>query len=137
MDTDHNPLIMYLDIQFCAKKPGRVEYFNFKNQECQQMFFQETNFTTEFDHCFDGDEGIIAQGKKWFKKLNNSFYKSFKKIRFTGKTKETNLTKLFDKRRELVQKMKKCDEHVKEEVEEELNAVDEEIAELVAEENKN
>ena len=36
-----------------------------------------------------------------------------------------------------MQKMKKCDEHVKEEVEEELNAVDEEIAELVAEENKN
>ena len=36
-----------------------------------------------------------------------------------------------------MQKMKKCDEHVKEEVEEELNAVDEEIAELVAEEHKN
>ena len=136
VDTDHNPLIMYLDIQFCAKKPGRVEYFNFKNKECQQMFFQETNFTLEFENCFDGDEGVKAKGKTWFKKLNNCFYKSFKKIRFTGKTKETNLTKLFDKRRELVQKMKKCDEDGKEEVEEELNAVDEEIGELVAEENK-
>ena len=133
VDTDHNPLIMYLDIQFCTKKPGRVEYFNFKNQDCQQFFFQETSTTTEFENCFEGDEGINVQGTNWFRKLNRSFHKSFKKVRFNGKSKETNLTQLFDKRRELVQKMKKCEDNLKAETEKELSEIDEEI---VAEENK-
>ena len=122
---------MYLNIQFCTKKPARVEYFNCKNQECQKAFFQETSNTLVFDAIFESEEGVDVQGTKWFKKVNKCFYKSFNKIRLTGKTKETKLSQLFDKRRDLVQKLKKADDIFKEEIEEKLNEIDEELSEIV------
>ena len=127
---------MYLNIQFCTKKPARVEYFNCKNQECQKAFFQETSNTLVFDAIFESEEGVDVQGTKWFKKVNKCFYKSFNKIRLTGKTKETKLSQLFDKRRDLVQKLKKADDIFKEEIEEKLNEIDEELSEIVADENR-
>ena len=87
---------MRLFIQYLKKKPSRVEYFNFKNKENQNLFFSKTSETTAFSDCFENDTRIEVQGEQWFKTLNNFFQQSFKKIRFTGKVKETNVSKLLD-----------------------------------------
>ena len=39
--SDHNSMILYLDIDYYLKKPDRKELFNFKNVECQKAFFSE------------------------------------------------------------------------------------------------
>ena len=49
---------------------------------------------------------IQDQGKKWFKSLNDIFQQSFKKVRVTAFQKETTISKLFDKRLKLKQKLK-------------------------------
>ena len=38
IESDHNGLILEIDIQFSHKKPERLEMFNLKNIECQKAF---------------------------------------------------------------------------------------------------
>ena len=136
VDSDHNTLVMDLNIIFSRKKPSRDEYFNFKNKECQELFHSETSNTTEFSECLENEKSIEVEGGKWFSTLNKYFHKTFKKIRFNGKVKETPVTKLMDLRRETVQNLKKCDDYQKEELENKLSEVENEIADMVAEENR-
>jgi hypothetical protein len=42
IESDHNGLILELDIQFSYKKLERKEMFNLKNKECQEAFKMET-----------------------------------------------------------------------------------------------
>ena len=84
-DSDHNTLVMYLNIQFSSKKPGRVEYFNFKNEESQKAFCLETSNKPEFSQSFENEANIQVSGGKWFKTLNKYFQKTFKKNRLNGK----------------------------------------------------
>ena len=41
IDSDHNTMVLYLNINYQMKKPYRKEFFNFKNKECQENFFSE------------------------------------------------------------------------------------------------
>ena len=136
IDSDHNPLLVVFDIQFSTKKASRDEYFNFKNKECQEVFFGLTSNTEIFTECFDDEKNIKDQGKQWFKSLNNFFHKSFKKIRYNGKVKETEINKLLDLRRETLHKLKKCKENTKKELEEKLDELEDQISEEIAAENR-
>jgi hypothetical protein len=98
-DSDHNTLISKFSLTITSKKPPREEYFNFKDKECQEIFFNETNYTSAFSACFENEKDIKEQGQAWFKTLNKFFHKSFKKVRFNGKVKETEISKLLDERR--------------------------------------
>ena len=42
IESDHNPLILDLEIEFCKRKPQRIEMFNLKNKACQEAFKVET-----------------------------------------------------------------------------------------------
>ena len=46
-DSDHNTVVMNVDLQFNVKKPERIEYFNFKNKECQEKFYRETESSND------------------------------------------------------------------------------------------
>ena len=133
--SDHNTMVVKFNLEFSKKKPPRNEYFNFKNKECQDRFFHNTNNTKEFNLCFENTENVKRQGKDWFKILQKCFHKSFKKVRFNGKIKETEINKLFDVRRKLVQEIKKCKDDTKNRLEENLFLVESQISENVAEEN--
>ena len=133
--SDHNTMVVKFNLEFSKKKPPRNEYFNFKNKECQERFFHNTNNTKEFNLCFENTENVKRQGKDWFKILQKCFHKSFKKVRFNGKIKETEINKLFDVRRKLVQEIKKCKDDTKNRLEENLFLVESQISENVAEEN--
>ena len=85
--------------------------------------------------CFESSENVKKQGKDWFKKLHNFFHKSFKKVRFNGKIKETEMNKLFELRRKMVQDIKKCNDDSKNRLMEKLSDVESKITEKVLEEN--
>ena len=70
-DSDHNTLILYLKIRLPVPVNERKEVFNFKNLDCQETFFKLTNNTTTLSECFETDENVENQSKKWFKHLNS------------------------------------------------------------------
>ena len=137
VNSDHNTLILNMNIQIQKKKPGREEFFNFRNKECQEIFHDLTNNAPKLNECFQQGLNISAEGEAWFKNLNKLFHQSFRKVRFTGKVKETELSRLFDQRRTILQKLKSCEENLKENFSSEIKCVEAKITDLVAEENRN
>ena len=133
--SDHNTMVAKFNLEFFKKKPPRDEYFNFKNRECQKQFFHETNNTKEFSLCFENVKNVKSQGEDWFKKLGKFFHKSFKKVRFNGKFKESESNKLFEARRKLVQELKKCKDDTRNKLEENLSLIEKQITDSIAEEN--
>jgi hypothetical protein len=77
--SDHNTLMMYMDISFIEKKQERIELFNFKNLEGQEKFFHLTETKTELMKCFHNENSIAEQSQQWFKNLNKYFHQSFQK----------------------------------------------------------
>ena len=63
------------------------EIFNFKNQQCQKMFFEVSDATNKLTSCFQSAEGFQKQSKVFFKTLNGTFQQCFKKVRITNKSK--------------------------------------------------
>ena len=131
-DSDHNSMYIELSVNLPKTKTDRNEIFNFKNRECQQTFFEHTSKSTSLSKCFQNNENVQKQGRKWFKNLNGIFQQSFKKIRITSVQKETVISKLFDKRLELIQKSKMSGEAEKETILEKLEEVEKVISEEVA-----
>ena len=76
--SDHNPLITELNIE-CNYKviKEKVEFFNFKNKNCQKKFKEVTSNTTELSKIFDNDADINKLTKHFIRKLNNIIYKCF------------------------------------------------------------
>ena len=87
-ESDHNLLYAKFAIAY-YQMPVKVrrEIFNFKNQECQQKFFDVTNNTNKLSSCFEGTQNFSQQSKLFQKTLNGTFHQCFKKIRITNKTK--------------------------------------------------
>ena len=132
-NSDHFTLIMDFDINFKKNKPVRNEVFNFLSSECQETFKEILNTENNLINCFNHDGDINEQTDIWFSSLNKIFTRCFKKIRVNNKIKETETTKLFKKKSELTQLIKKNPNS--NELKEELEAVIEEITKLVSKEN--
>ena len=133
--SDHNPVIMELDINYTVKKPDRIETFNFRNKECQDKFYEITNKNNMLSACFLKDGNFKAQAGKWFKVLNGTFHKAFRKIRHSTKNKSTQVSIMLENRRDIIKKMKNCSEDESEGLQEELNEVEDKVCELVASDN--
>ena len=128
---------MYMNISYTMKKPDRRELFNFKNKKCQEDFFKDCENSTKLQECFQNNgKSVEYQVKSWIKSLNNKFHRSFKKIRCSSRGMETDIIKLLDKRKLLIQKLKSLEEESKQEVIEDLSKVEDEISTLSAEENR-
>ena len=54
-DSDHNPLILWLQILVSNRKTERREFFNFKNPDCQVKFNELTSLTEKLTNCFKND----------------------------------------------------------------------------------
>ena len=133
-DSDHNTLILYLNIRLPVFVNERKEMFNFKNLECQETFFQFTNNTTTLSECFETADTLENQSKKWFKQLNSIFQQTFRKIRITKHQKPTKLSVLFERKCSLKQKLKQ--QNLEDGIVEEIDKVEKEIAKEVAKENR-
>ena len=51
-ESDHNTEFLQLKLQYDRKRKERVEIFNFKNVECQELFFNLTSNTEKFTDYF-------------------------------------------------------------------------------------
>ena len=131
--SDHNPLIMELNLKSSQRKSERLELFNFKNEECQKTFHSLTNETRRFNDCFDNDLPFKEQAKNWELALNSIFHQSFTKVRITEhKVKETEISSLLEKRKQLKLRINKGNE----DLDDELEVLERKIANECEKENR-
>ena len=100
---------------------------NFKNPTCQQKFKQLTSDSDFLSTCIDENRDIEAVTNKFLKRFNGVLRKSFDKVKIKDRT-NPKISNLFDRRAILRRK----DDQISIE---ELQRVEEELAELCAEEN--
>ena len=106
VESDHNPLFLYLNLQFSRIRKERVEIFQFKSKEAQQLFKNLTTNTSDFTDCFKNNLSFEQQSTNWRQVLDNYFHKAFKKIRIMNKPSKKNseINSLMEKRRKLKKK---------------------------------
>ena len=133
IESDHNVEILDVNLKFSNVKPERIEIFQFKNKNSQAEFKKLTSNTTDFSSCFANDLAFEDQAKNWKKVLKDYFFKSFKKVRVTNKQKVKNseINNLLNRRKKL-----KSKQNMSEKDDDEMENIEETIAELVQEGNR-
>ena len=128
IESDHNGLILELDIQFSYKKLERKEMFNLKNKECQEAFKVETEINQDLLKCFSNELPFQVESKQWLKTFNSILYKCFKKVRIceSKKKKEISQTNLMKERINLKNetKFKKIDENIKQKINKRIEEIE-------------
>ena len=84
-DSDHCTQYMDLDLKFESERPERVEMYDFKNKDGQEIFKKLTSETNELSNCFTDESPILSQVQRWRDLLEVYFQKSFRKIRIRNK----------------------------------------------------
>ena len=73
--TDHNMLTMEIDLTYHTEKEHeRIEMFNLRNKNCQQIFKEYTSKSDILSTCFKTQESVETQFKKWQKKFNKCMH---------------------------------------------------------------
>ena len=89
VESDHNSIITRLKTQWkCKEKQNRIEIFNLKNKECQQIFRRETSShvnNSNLSSIFEDNGDLNIQTEKFLKSLQRVIQKCFKKIRVKEK----------------------------------------------------
>ena len=137
VETDHNGLLLDMELDVSKKKPEREEIFNLRNRACQEAFREETDKNKELLKCFENNLPLAVQSKKWKKVFDNILYKCFRKIRIVSK-KETSKTEKLLTERVKLKKNVKCfniDENMREKIRERIRQIEEDIGEDVAKDN--
>ena len=104
-----------------------------------QLGFSKKYFETcfhlviHFSSCFENDLAFEDQAKNWKQVLKDYFFKAFKKVRLTNKQKVKNseMNDLLHRRKKL-----KSKQNVTEKDDEEIENIEETIAEIVQEANR-
>ena len=134
IDSDHFTEYVELDLKFSSEKPERIEYFNFKDADSQEVFRKSTSETEDFTKVFLDGAPLKHQIENWRKVLNLHCKKSFKKIRIRKKKIKpinSSIAYLINKRNILSK------DKFNIVTEEKIKCLDEEIANKEAEENRN
>ena len=138
IESDHNPLVLDLSIEFSKKKPQRVEMFNLKNKACQEAFKRETENNNELIDVFNSELPFESQSRNWFKIFNSILYKCFRKVRITNSKKKTNTRTddLLFARIKLQKQAKEVltNEEMKGKIEERIRQIEKDIEKEVSEE---
>ena len=137
IETDHNALILDLELNFNKIKPRREEILNLKNKAGQEAFFKETEKNQELIDCFTNNQPFEAQCRQWKNIFDNIIRKCFKKIRIKPKKVETKTELLLAERMKLKQQVKlsNLDENMKMNLKIRINQIENDIGEDVKEEN--
>ena len=107
--TDHNMLILELNLSFHdEQKLERSEVFNLRNKLCQEDFKEKTSNTDQFTKCFEDEENIDIQFKRWHRRLIKALHTSFRKICNQDKEekKKSKIDSLIDKKKVILKKRK-------------------------------
>ena len=144
-ESDHRTLILEIKYTWNSssyKKDERREIFNYKNTEDFKTFQSISEDNQHLNHCFDNtNEDIEESSKRWLKIVKNLIKYSFKKIRIRNNKISPKLEKLFQEKERLKSKLAEIENEnynvTKVKLHKELEEVNEAIAKICAEKNKN
>ena len=134
IDSDHNTQYMDLDLKIESIKPERIELYNFKDKEGQNLFKQISSETSLFSNCFKNNKPLVVQFLNWQKELRSTCSKAFKKIRIKRKNVvplKGEMSKLINQRNIFANSSDNVEKDRK------LQELNNEISNLEAEENRN
>ena len=137
IESDHNSMLLEIELEISSKKPDRQEIFNFKKKEAQQAFFKETENNRELINCFNNELPFQVQSKKWEKIFNAILYKCFKKVRICKDKKKGNTRiGLLQERLKLKMdlKSKSVDDASKEKIKDRIEKIEEVIGNRIVDE---
>ena len=136
IESDHCPVELYLDLKHPNKKKERIEIYDYKNVESQKIFTQESSQTQSLTNSFKNEKlNFHQQMSSWKKEFDSILKRSFKKIRLTGKIKETDVTKLINERNKIKCLLKEANVDDTEEIENQLRDIEIDITKRVQENN--
>ena len=126
IESDHNALVMEMEINENQEKPKREEIFNFRNRVGQEAFKNETDTNED-----------LAQIKIWKQCFDGILKKCFKKIRIAPKKTISKTEELLKERVKLKTEAKKVDidENMKDLIKQRIEIIEKEITEDVVHEN--
>ena len=133
--SDHFTTYIDLDVSFQLNSEPRKEVFNFRNEDYQKIFKENTNHNKELVKSFDDDKTLEKQCNKWMKNLNNTIKNSFKKIRVTNKVKVSEESILLAEKLKLINDIKKNVGH-KEDNEKKLEETERKLSILTSKKNR-
>ena len=100
--SDHNIMLLDINVPWNSKViEKRQEFFNIRNKDCQQKFFEFTSHTTIFSYSVLIDD-VRKAGKVWLKNMKFAVMQNFKKIRMSNKQdKKSEINILLEKQASL------------------------------------
>ena len=132
-NSDHFTEIVDFNIKFKKQPMERTEQYNFKSQEGLRIFKGILDTENNLLRAVDGHGDLEEQVNNWYSELDKIFKRCFKKIRISDKPKDTEILKLMRERTKLTENIKKNKNNIS--LKDELEKIEEKIAEVVAEEN--
>ena len=134
IESDHNPMILYLNVAYSKMIQERVEMYNLKNLDGQKLFNEITSVTNNLSNCFGNGKPLNEQIKAWEQTFAIS--QSFKKIRITNYKKLSVSDQLMNERQQLRGRLKiETDSQSLEQIRTLIQSVEDKLSNLMAEEN--
>jgi hypothetical protein len=130
-ESDHHSIITEVNVDWNKyRETQTLEIYNLKNKEGQKKFKEMTSRDNFLSNTMQNkDKDINTRTKKFLKRIGYCISKCFKKVRIKQSKRNKTIENLFNKRRIL--RTKEDETSI-----EELSRVEEELAEMCAEDNK-
>ena len=136
IESDHNPLILDLNISFEKSMKERVDIYNLRSKECQQIFKEVTTRSSNLSDCFLDGNPLMCQVKSWEINFTNAIKQSFKRIRITDMKKDSKSHELMAKRRSLNNQLKTAtDVLIIQKIQNDVTSIEMQLSSLLAENN--
>ena len=137
VQTDHNALILEMEIKEEKQKQRREEIFNFRSKIGQEEFRKETDENEDLLNVFKNSQPIQIQIQSWKKTFDNILRKCFKKVRIAPKKMKNKTEELIKERVQLKIEEKKVDigNDMKEKIQQRIIEIEKDITDDVAQEN--
>ena len=133
-NSDHFTLSATFDMKYRKRRPVRVEVFKFKSPEGMEKYKHILKTENRLSECLNNNDDVEKQVLSWYEEFNRILSRSFSKVRVTNKQKETEVSRLFQKRTTLIQKLKKDPGNI--ETLNEKDEIEEKLATIVGKENR-
>ena len=137
IETDHNALILDMEMNVMNTKPVREEIYNLKNKACQEEFRKETEINKDILECFANNLSFETQCRQWKQAFDNIIKKCFRKIRIKQKKTDTETESLLVERLKFKKQLKLLDveDGTKQILEQKIEQIEFDIGEDIAKEN--
>ena len=137
VETDHNAIIVDMELYNDNEKPCREEVFNLKSKSGQEAFFKETEENEDLLNSFKDNLSINIQSLRWKKIFTDILHKCFRKVRVIKKKSTIKIDDMLKERVKLKKELKSnnINEEMKLKIENKIKELEENIGEDVINEN--